>query len=97
MKKFASRRPVFAPSPDALATRGAEALRLGKFKDAAEIYKQLIRDDPRPEWRGRLDEAYVGRARALAEKGLFKEARSSWRTLWRPARRCMRGCFTCRV
>ncbi len=74
MNKIGLRRPVFAPSPDALAERGADALRRGRFKDATEIYKQLIRQNPQPEWRQRLGDAYAGRARALVEKGMFKEA-----------------------
>lgn len=74
MKKSAQRKPVFAPSPQALAERGAEALRLGRFKDATDFYKQLLREDPKPEWTERLGDAYAGRAHALAEKGMFKEA-----------------------
>jgi tetratricopeptide (TPR) repeat protein len=74
MNKAAFRRPVFAPAPEVLAERGAQALRLGRFKDATEIFKQLIRQDPRPEWTERLADAYAGRARALAEKGMVKEA-----------------------
>jgi cellulose synthase operon protein C len=74
MNKIALRRPIVAPSSDALAERGADALRRGRFKDATEIYKQLIRQDPQTEWRQRLGDAYAGRARALVEKGMFKEA-----------------------
>ena len=74
MKRFAARKPVFAPSPQALAERGANALRQGQFKDATEIFKQLSREDPRAEWTQRLGDAYAGRARALAEKGMYKEA-----------------------
>ena len=74
MNKSASRRAVFSLSSDALAERGAEALRLGRFKDATDIFKQLARQDPRPEWTQRLGDAYAGRARILAEKDMFKEA-----------------------
>jgi tetratricopeptide (TPR) repeat protein len=74
MNKIASRRSVFAPAPDVLADRGAQALRLGRFKDATDIFKQLIREDPRPEWTQRLGDAYAGRARTLAEKNMVKEA-----------------------
>src|SRR6267154_1324211 len=34
----------------------------------------MIRQDPRPEWKQSLAEAYRGRARALAAKKMFKEA-----------------------
>jgi tetratricopeptide (TPR) repeat protein len=74
MNKIASRRSVFAPAPDVLAERGAQALRLGRFKDATDIFKQLIRQDPRSEWAQQLGDAYAGRARTLAEKGMVKEA-----------------------
>ena len=74
MKRFAARKSVFAPSPQALAERGANALRQGHFKDAAEIFKQLSREDPRPQWTQQLGDAYAGRAHTLAEKGMYKEA-----------------------
>ena len=74
MTKSAVRKAVFAPCPQQLSESGADALRQGRFKDATEIFKQLLRQDPRPEWKQRLGDAYAGRARALAEKGMFKEA-----------------------
>lgn len=61
-------------APERLAAQAAEALRLEKFKDAIELFKQLVKQDPLPQWREGLAEAYVGRARALAAKGMFKEA-----------------------
>jgi tetratricopeptide (TPR) repeat protein len=57
-----------------LAARGAEALRLGRYRDAIEAFKQALRQDPQPQWRHALDQAYTGRARDLAAKGMFKEA-----------------------
>ncbi len=57
-----------------LPVRAAEALRQGRFKDAIELFKPLVRQDPRPEWTESLADAYCGRARALAAKGMFKEA-----------------------
>ncbi len=66
-----------APPPASMATlpaRAAEALRQERFKEAVELFKQLVRQDPRPEWREALANAYGGRARALAGKGMFKEA-----------------------
>src|SRR4051794_23418360 len=59
---------------DALVIRAAEALQQERFKEAVELFKQLIRQDPRPEWKHSLAEAYHGRARALAAKRMFKEA-----------------------
>ncbi len=57
-----------------LPARAADALRQERFKEAVELFKQLARQDPRPEWREALADAYGGRARALAAKGMFKEA-----------------------
>ena len=61
-------------SPSTLEELGREQMRLGRFKDAVETFKQLARRDPRPAWKLLLDQAYVGRARALVAKGMVKEA-----------------------
>jgi hypothetical protein len=57
-----------------LAERAAEALRQERFKEAAELFKLAIRQDPRPEWKEALSVAYSGRARTMAAKKMFKEA-----------------------
>ena len=57
-----------------LAEQGHEQMRLGRFKDAVETFKQLVRRDPQSAWKGVLDQAYAGRAHALAAKGMVKEA-----------------------
>ena len=74
MKKPNQRGPVSSASLDALATRAAEALKQQRFKEAVELFKPMVRQDPRPEWKQSLAEAYRGRARALAAKKMFKEA-----------------------
>lgn len=74
MKKPPFRPAPAAASPAILAARGAEALHLGRFKDAVEAFKHLLRQEPQPQWRQALAEAYTGRARDLAAKGMFKEA-----------------------
>jgi len=66
-----------APPPASMANlpaRAAEALQQERFKEAVELFKLLVRQDPRPEWKESLADAYSGRARALAAKGMFKEA-----------------------
>jgi tetratricopeptide (TPR) repeat protein len=60
-----------------LAAKATEALRLGDFKQAIELFKRLVKQDTRPEWRDALVEAYVGRARILAAKGMFEEAETA--------------------
>lgn len=57
-----------------LAAKATEALRLGDFKQAIELFKRLVKQDARPEWREALAQAYAGRARILAAKGMFEEA-----------------------
>ena len=60
--------------PGVLASRGTEALRQERFKEAIELFKQAICQEPRPEWKEGLADAWRGRARDLAAKGMFKEA-----------------------
>lgn len=74
MKKRPPPKAVPTDVPTDLAARGREALGQGSFKTAVEAFKQLVRQDPRPEWRDALSDAYAGRARSLAEKGMFGEA-----------------------
>ena len=60
-----------------LAVKATQALRLGDFKQAIELFKRLVRQDARPQWREALAEAFVGRARLLAAKGMFEEAETA--------------------
>lgn len=57
-----------------LATRAREAVQQADFKEAIKLYKQLIKQEPGAEARDGLEEAYAGRARQLAAKGMFEEA-----------------------
>ncbi len=63
-----------ATSIDDLVARGAEQLAAGRFKEAVETYRQLVKAEARPDWCRALAEAYVGRAAALAGKAMYKEA-----------------------
>lgn len=74
MKKPQGRGPAPAAPVASLAARGAEALRQERFKEAVDLFKLLVRQEPRPEWKQGLADAYHGRARTLAAKGMFKEA-----------------------
>jgi cellulose synthase operon protein C len=74
MAKQNPRKLPSEASADVLAARAEEALRLCSFKEAIELYKQLLKQEARPEWRDALAAGYVGRAKALSAKGLFKEA-----------------------
>ena len=74
MKKPQRRGPAPSAPAATLAARGAEALAQERFKEAIELFKLAIRQDPQPAWQASLADAYAGRARALAAKKMFKEA-----------------------
>ncbi|HEY0553971.1 MAG TPA: hypothetical protein VGG20_06860 [Thermoanaerobaculia bacterium] len=74
MKKRPQAPALRIAAPDALAERGAADLQAGRFKDAIEAFRRLVRIEPRPEWQHALAAAYAGRARTLAAKGMVKEA-----------------------
>ena len=59
--------------PGATRARAAGGAKI-RFKEAAESFRQLVKIEPRPEWREALATAYVGRGRTLAAKGMYKEA-----------------------
>jgi len=65
-----------ALSPSTLAELGRQQVAAGRFKEAVESFKQLLKVQPdAPEVRALLGQAYLGRARGLAAKGMTKEAR----------------------
>jgi tetratricopeptide (TPR) repeat protein len=74
VKKPHRHGPNNTAPPAVLAERGLDALHRERFKEAVELFKQAIRMEPRPEWKASLADAYLGRARSLATKGMFKEA-----------------------
>lgn len=51
-----------------------ESLRQGQFKEAAEAFKRLVKQEARPDWQAALADAYAGRGRTLAAKGMAGEA-----------------------
>ena len=56
------------------------ALGAGRYKDAIEQFKGLLKGQRRPAWLAGLAAAYAGRAEQLAAKGMLKEAVALWRT-----------------
>jgi tetratricopeptide (TPR) repeat protein len=60
-----------------LAAKASEAMRFGDFKEAIELLKRLAKQDPQPQWRDMLADAYAGRARSLAAKGMFEQAETA--------------------
>jgi len=66
-------------SLEALESHAGELLQAGKYKEAIAAYKLLLQRERRPAWFDAMAEAYAGRARGLAGKGMFKEAAVIWR------------------
>ncbi|MEP6588587.1 MAG: hypothetical protein ABJA84_07520 [Polaromonas sp.] len=80
-----SARPVKKPISAAVAPEEQAALALvhlekGRFRDAVDCYKTLLKTEQRPEWLAGLASAYAGRAKALADKGMRREAIELWRS-----------------
>lgn len=79
-----SARPVKKPLPvansvDKQAATALDHLERGRFRDAVDCYKILLKTGQRPEWLAGLASAYAGRAKALADKGMRREAIELWR------------------
>jgi hypothetical protein len=55
-------------------------LEKARYRDAIECYKGLLKTERRPEWLLGLASAYAGRAQALANKGMRREAIEIWRS-----------------
>jgi tetratricopeptide (TPR) repeat protein len=70
-------RPTQLP-PEALDRKAREDLTAGRHREAIAAFKQLLKLEPRPDWRAALADAYAGRARDLAAKGMLKEALVMW-------------------
>ncbi|MFO1431887.1 MAG: hypothetical protein U1F76_17405 [Candidatus Competibacteraceae bacterium] len=68
-------------STPALAAKAQAALSNNAYKDAVEAYKQLLKREPRDDWRNALAAAYLGRAGDLAAKAMYKEATILWENI----------------
>lgn len=63
----------------ALAAEAEAALGASYYKEAIELYKELVKRERRPTWVDGLASCYAGRAHDLAAKGMIKEALVLWR------------------
>ena len=61
-----------------LERRARESAAAGRWRDAIAAYKDLLKREPRDEWRDALADAYAGRATELSDKGMHKEALAIW-------------------
>lgn len=69
------------PAPKSIETLEADAasaLKHRAYKDAIALFKDLLKREPRAEWKQNLAEAYLQRARQVAEKGMYQEAAVLW-------------------
>ncbi|MDD2760450.1 MAG: hypothetical protein PHH11_09170 [Methylomonas sp.] len=51
---------------------------LGRFKEATDLYKDLLKCSDNPDYKRRLAECYMRRALAMADKNMPKEASVLW-------------------
>lgn len=77
MSKKKKKSPT-TPSNSTLQKQADYHLKNQRYKEAIDIYKKLLKQEDRQEWQEKLVAAYLGRAKALAEKGMFKEAIVFW-------------------
>ncbi len=74
MSKNKNKKKTESLSIESLIRRANSALTSKQYKEAINHFKQLLKLDPQDQWRHSLADAYLGRARDLAGKGLYKEA-----------------------
>lgn len=72
------RKAQNSASGEALARAASEHLASGRFRDAVDSYKRLVKEERRPQWVDGLARAYAGRAEQLASRGMEKEAIALW-------------------
>jgi len=72
-------KPHFTPPTiDQLLVQATAHQTAHRYKDLVEVYKELLKREVRPEWQIALGQAYGQRARALAAKGMYREAVAMW-------------------
>jgi tetratricopeptide (TPR) repeat protein len=77
MSKAKKHTPIQV-STEELAVQGQTLLSGQRYREAIEVYKQLLKRETRSDWREALAKAYLGRARDLAGKGMYQEAAALW-------------------
>lgn len=76
-----AKKPLFVGfNPDEQEGLALVHLEKGRFRDAMDCYKALLKTGQRPEWLAGLASAYAGRAKALAAKDMRREAIELWRS-----------------
>ncbi len=81
-KKPRKRKPragdAKALSAEELERNAQDALVQGRWRDAIDGFKTLLKQEPRAAWQTALADAYAGRAGELSAKGMHKEALAIW-------------------
>jgi tetratricopeptide (TPR) repeat protein len=72
-------RPGATGGALSVESRARQALDGARHREAVELYKELLKQERRPEWVDGLAESYAGRARELADKRMLPEALVVWR------------------
>jgi hypothetical protein len=72
-------RPTPASTPVLPETHARQVLDAGRYREAVELYKNLLKQERRSEWLEGLAASYAGRAKELASKGMLQEALVVWR------------------
>jgi tetratricopeptide (TPR) repeat protein len=78
--------PKLKSKSDALSTaemvaKGSRLMATQSYREAIDIYKQLLKREQRQEWRDMLATAYLERSKDLAAKSMYKEATMLWENI----------------
>ena len=77
------KKPLSTPKASALDVSALESqalskLNAGQYKEAIELYKALLKQSNKADWRQALARCYLQRALGFATKGMIKEAVVLW-------------------
>lgn len=64
-----------------LNAKGRDLMAARGYREAIQVYKQLYKREPNAGWKSLLVDAYLGRAKELAGKKMYKEAVLLWENM----------------
>ncbi len=79
MSKLKSKPEVLSTAE--LVAKGSRLMATKSYREAIDIYKQLLKREQRQEWRDTLATAYLERSKDLAAKAMYKEAAMLWENI----------------
>lgn len=77
-KNLLGNSPLKTTKNDALEQQALSQFTAGRYKEAGDLYKELLKSADNGQWRQQLAQCYLLRAWALAGKGMLKEAIILW-------------------